>query len=127
MPISKAFFSKRESGSALHKTKKRGHGHGLEKFQARMSVQKFLTSIFLQSKISNCGIADSFASMGVIDSRFGKYVPFRPVSFFRNESKSSFCRIFRRPLENTPVEYAQIVIHQFESGWRFHKTIKAYK
>ena len=93
MPFSRALFSNCKSGSALHKTKKQGHG--FEKFQVRMSVQRFFTSIFLQSKISNCGCADSFVSKAGIDSRFGKHVPFRPVCFLRNESNSSFCSIFR--------------------------------
>ena len=61
-----------------------------------MSVQIFPKSIFLESKTSNCEIAESFGSMAGIDSRFGKHAPFfRPVSSFRNESNSSFCNIFR--------------------------------
>ena len=92
-PLSMAFFSNTESAIALHRTNK--HGDEVEHFHAWMSVQIFPKSIFLQSKTSNFGSAESFSSMAGIDSRFGKHVPFRPISSFRNESNSSFCSIFR--------------------------------
>ena len=100
MPLSTAFFSSSKSASTLHKTKK--HWEEFEQLHSGIKVQRFFISTFLQSKMSNCEYADLYESKGVIDSGFGKQVPLIPVSLFRNESKSSFCSIFRPTMLRKP-------------------------